>query len=359
MSTSWDYLEDVRFMMQEPSKSKRISRMSIRQLFPNIPSSGDGTRTSERGSRRVSVRYPRGRAPTLHLRLSEFDISPVMRALRSPTRSPNSIHTHLIPETTQTKPTVGEFSEGYLDPGYPHHRSAPSNVPTSPITPNSPWTVTWSTPGVSPSSDQTTNPQLHHPTHTREDTMSSTVSNLQVEVMTLSGSPPDPGFVLPIPSRSWGRRSLNLLLANTAQPEVCDMHSRAADSSSVDLRCSPLQWLGHTEDTPVDYGHHQIAQATTPMDENDFVLTPLEPPRIRQPSWISESSVASSAVISTATRLTRANTVASATSVVIRHTPGVVSNDNVHTGQRSTVTNEHPLGNPLSTARVERSGGTV
>ena len=187
--------------------------------------------------------------------------------------------------------------------------------------------------------------------------MSSTASNLQVEVMTLSGSPPDPGFVLPIPSRSWGRRSLNLLLASTAQPEVCDSHSRAADSSSANLRCSPSQRLGHAEDTPVDYGHHQITQATIPVNESDFVLTPLEPPRIRQPSWISESSVASSAVISTATRLTRANTVASATSVVIRHAPGVVSNNNVHTVQQSTVINEHPLGTPLSTAHVERSGG--
>lgn len=38
--------------------------------------------------------------------------------------------------------------------------------------------------------------------------MSSTMSNLQVEVMTLSESPPDPGFVLPIPSRSWSRQNL-------------------------------------------------------------------------------------------------------------------------------------------------------
>ena len=340
--------------------------MSIRQLFPNIRSSSDGTQASEHDHGRVSVRYPRGRAPTLHLRLSEFDINPVMKALRSPTRSPNSFHTHLIPETTQTGPTVGEFSEGYLDAGYPHHRNAPSNVPTSPITPNSPWTVTGPTPGISPFSDQTTGPRLstptqdehlHHPTHTRVDTMSSTVSNLQVEVMTLSGSPPDPGFVLPIPSRSWSRQNLNPPLASTAQSVVCDTHSCAANSSGADLRCSPLQWLGHAEDTPVDYGHRQIAQATPPVNENDVTLTPLEPPQLRHPSWISESSVASSVVISTAARLTRANTILSMTSVAIRHTPGVVSEDHVRTGRQGTVTNEHPLGNPLSAVDVRRSGG--
>ena len=355
-------------MLQEPSKSKRISKMSIRQLFPNIRSSTGETQTLERDHGRVSVRYPRGRAPTLHLRLSEFDISPVMKAFRSPSRSPSSFHTHLIPETTQAKSTVGEFSEGYLDAGYPRRRNAPSDVPTSPITPNSPWTVAGPTLGFRPSSDQTTGPQLstptqdehsHHPTHMREDTMSSTASDHQVEVMTLSGSPPDPGFVLPIPPRSWGRQNLNLLLANTAQSMVCDVHSCAANLRSADMICPPLQRLDHAGDSPVEYGHDQIVQATSPVDENDAVLAPLEPPQRRQPSWMSESSNASSAVISTAARLTRANTIASVTSVVIRHTPGVVSDDNVRTGQRSTVTNEHPLGSPLSTVHVEHLGGAV
>lgn len=364
MTTSWDYLEDVRFVLQETPKPKRASRMSIRQFFR--PSSGT-TQTSERGHRRVSVRYPRGRAPTLHLRLSEFDINPVMRALRSPNRSPNSIHTHLIPETTQTRFTVGE-SKGYLDAGYPRRRNPPSDVFTSPITPTSPWTVTGQAPGVSPSIGQTARPRsptrdepLHHPTHVRGDTMSSTASNLQMEVMTLSGSPPDPGFVLPIPSRSWGRRNLDLLLASTAQPVVCDVYLRAANSSGADLRYSPLQGLGHAEDIPADYGHHQIARATLPANEDGVMFPPLEPPQLREPSWISENSDVSSAVISTVTKLTRANTIASVTSVAIRHTPATVSSDDVRTEQQNTVTNEHLFGNPSLSASVHvgRSGGMV
>jgi len=367
MTASWDYLEDVRFVLHETSKSKRASRMSIRQLFPNIRPSSGTTQTSERGHGRVSVRYPRGRAPTLHLRLSEFDINPVMRALRTPNRSPSSIHTHLIPETTQNISAVGGSKDGYLDAGYPRYRNTPSDVLTSPVTPNSPWTVTGQAPGVSPSSGQTAHPglstptqdeHLHRPTHVRGDTMSSTVSNLQIEVMTLSGSPPDPGFVLPIPSRSWGRRNLDLLLASTAQPVVCDVYLCAANSSGADLRCPPLQGLGHAEDIPADYEHHQIAQATLPVNEDDVTLATLEPPQLRELSWISENSDASSAVISTATRLTRANTVASVTSVAIRHTPAAVSSDDVRTGQHNTVTNEHLFGNPsLSAAHVGRSRG--
>jgi hypothetical protein len=271
-----------------------------------------------------------------------------MRALRSPNRSPSSFHTHLIPETGST---VGEFSDGYLYPGYSRHRNAPSDVPTSPSTPNSPWTITEPTLGSSPSSNQTTGPQLsvptqdeylHRPTHTREDTMSSTVSNLQVEVVTLSGSPPDPGFVLPIPSRFRSRQNLDLFLASTMEPVVCGVHACALNSNGADLRCPPLQGLGHVEDALVDYEHLQITRATPYMNGSDVVLSPLELPRLRPPSWMSESSEVSLAVISTAARLTRANTTASAKSVTIQHT------SDVRTGQQSTVTNEHPLGNPPS-----------
>jgi len=219
--------------------------LSIRRLFPSIRSTSDETQTSERSYERVSVRHPQGRAPTLHLRLSEFDMGPVAKALRSPSRSPNAIRTHLIPETAPTWPAV---EGGYLEVRHGYHRSAPSDVPISPITPNSPWTVTGPTPSASSTSDHTARPRsstptrderLHHPTHTRGDTMSSTMSNLQVEVMTLSESPPDPGFVLPIPSRSWSRQNLYFVSADrlargsvhSTRITVRNVHSCATDPS--------------------------------------------------------------------------------------------------------------------------------
>lgn len=52
--------------------------------------------------------------------------------------------------------------------------------------------------------------------------MSSTLSNLQAEVMTLSESPPDPGFVLPIPSRSRSRQNYTMPTIDFPQPVVCD-----------------------------------------------------------------------------------------------------------------------------------------
>lgn len=219
MPIRWDRLEDVQFLLQEPPQIKRISRLSIRQLFPNRRSPGGENQTSERGHRRVSVRQPRGRAPMLHLRLSEFDANPVFRALRSPNNSPHSFQTHLI---SQTPPTVSpvEAVTGHPNVWDPHHRNAPSDVPISPFTPNSPWTITAPTPRVS-SSIRATGPRqstpardelLHQSTHMRGDTVSSTMSHLQVEVMTISESPPDPGFVLPIPSRSGIRQNFDLSL---------------------------------------------------------------------------------------------------------------------------------------------------
>ena len=182
----------------------------------------------------------------LHLRLSGFDVSPVMRALRSPARSPNSLRTHLIPETTPAMPTVEEVSDGYLDVRYPYHRNARSDTPASPITPTSPWTVTGPTPRASSSNNRdsgprsstpTQNEHLHHPTHTRGDTMSSTMSNLEVEVVTLSESPPDPGFVLPIPSRSRSRQNFNLSPGGSTQTTVRDLHSCATNASGADQEC--------------------------------------------------------------------------------------------------------------------------
>lgn len=341
MATSWDYVEDLRFLLQEPPKPKRISKMSFRHLLPGIRPSGDESRASDRGHERVSVKHPRGRAPTLHLRLSGLDFSPVLKAIRSPPRTPNSFHSHFVHETTPTRSIAGRFGEGYLDVRFPRYRNAPSDVPASPITPNTPWMVAGPTPRPSSSSDRTANPRLpiiydehlYSPTHGREDTVSSTMSNLQVEVMTLSESPPDPGFVLPIPSRS--RESNN---PRTIQPVVCDMLP-CADIPGADLIFPSLQGFGHFGDVPTDHTHRQL-------DERDTTLEPLEPPQLRQPSWASEGSDASSAIIFTAARLTRANTVRSTTSVAVRHAPGSTLDDNVRIGRQSTVTNEHPLADP-------------
>ena len=251
MPTRWDYLEDVRFVLQQAPKTKRTSRFSIRQLLPNIRSPVGETRTPEYGHERVSVRYPRGRAPTLHLRLSEFDVSPVMRALRSPTRSSNSLRIHLIPETVPAGSTAGAVSGGQLDTRYPFYKDASSDVPATPTTPNSPWVLTEQTTRLSSSNNHTGDLQspvqvqdggLYHPTHMRGDTMSSTMSNLQAEVMTLSGSPPDPGFVLPIPSRSRSRQKFDLSPANLAQTTVRDVHSCATDTFCADLAYLYRSW---------------------------------------------------------------------------------------------------------------------
>ena len=214
-------MEDVRFVLHAPPKAKRISKLSIRQLFPKFRPPGDENQISERSHGRVSVRQSRGRAPMLHLRLSEFDMNPIFRVFRSPTNSPHSFRTHLI---SQTPPTVSpvEAVTGHPNVWDPHHRNVPSDVPISPFTPNSPWTITAPTPRVS-SSIRTTGPlettpardeHPHQSTHMRGDTMSSTLSHLQAEVMTLSESPPDPGFVLPIPSRSGIRQQFGLSLDN-------------------------------------------------------------------------------------------------------------------------------------------------
>ena len=349
-------------MSRQPPKSKRISKFSIRQLFPNLRSSSDETRISEYGHERVSVRYPRGRAPTLHLRLSEFDVTPFVRALRSPARSPNSLHTHLIPEIAPAGSTVGAVGGGYMD--------APSDVPISPTTPDSARTPTRRTPEVGSSNTHVEGPQSsvqtqdghsHRPAHTREDTMSSTMSNLQMEAMTLSGSPPDPGFVLPIPSRSRSRQDFGLPPANFTQTVVRDEYPCATNPSDVDLVCPSLQELEHVEDTQVGYRPPQLSQAIplrliSPMNES-IVVTPLDPPRSRRPSWISEGSDASSAVISTATKLTRANTGVSMTSVTTRRAPAVVSDDGVPTREQSVVAGEHLLTSPLSAVHIKRPGG--
>jgi hypothetical protein len=218
MPVRWG-LGNARPMLQEPPKPKRVSKLSIRQLLPNLRSPNNGTQTSERRHERVSIRYPRGRAPVLHLRLSEFDVDPPTKPLRSPTYSTTSLRTYLISQTPPTGSPVEPVPAEHLGLRDPRHRNTPSDVPISPLTPNSPWTITGLIPRVSSSSDGTAGPRsptqardknIHHPTHTREDTMSSTMSNIRVEVMTLSGSPPDPGFVLPIPSRSRIRQNFDM-----------------------------------------------------------------------------------------------------------------------------------------------------
>jgi len=238
-------------VLQQPPKSKRISRFSARQLFSSIRSPGVETHISERSDERVSVRRPRGRAPTLHLRLSEFDVSPIMKTLRSPTGSHNSLRTHLIPETTPTGSAMETPSEGYLDVQHLFHANPPSDVPTSPTTPDSFWTLTGPTPRANSSSNHVGSPQpstqtqdgiLHHQTHARGDTMSSTMSNLQAEVMTLSESPPDPGFVLPIPSRSRSRHNYGMPPIDFTNAVVCGVHSCATNTSSADLACLCRSW---------------------------------------------------------------------------------------------------------------------
>ena len=235
MSTRWDHLEDVRFVLQRPPKLKRVSKLSILDFFPSLRSPTDETQMLERGHERVSARYPRSRAPTLHLRLSEPNITPLKKALDSPTHSLNSLHIRLIPEKAST---VEGISEGHLDLRHPFHRHAPSDVPTSPITPNSLWTFTGSTSRIStsnghPARSRSFSRTQNRPTHLRGNTTSSTLSNLRVEVVTLSESPPDPGFVLPIPSRSRSRQELNLTptdsltrgAVDSAKTKVCDVHS--------------------------------------------------------------------------------------------------------------------------------------
>jgi len=364
MHTRWDHLEDVRFVLDQPPKSKQISKFSARQLFSNVRPPSEETQISEYGHERVSVRRLRGRAPTLHLRLSKFDLSPIIGTLRSPPGGNNSLHSYLIPETTPTESTMEIASGGY--PRHPFHGNPPSDVPTSPITPNSPWAFSGPTHRTNSSGKRTGSPQsstgiqgggLPHLTHMRENTMSSTMSNLQVEVVTLSESPPDPGFVLPIPSRSRITQNRDMPPIDFTQTVVGDVHSYAV-YCRADLGRPPLQELQSTNDSQFDRGSHQLVRATSPrhtppVNGSSPTLPPLEPPRRRQTSWASERSDASSAVISTVTRLTRANTSASMTVIAIRRNPGRISGDRALPRQTlGTV-----AGSPLSAVHVERPGG--
>lgn len=236
MPTRWDRLEDVRFVLQEPLGSKRISRFSVRQFLPSIRTPSDGTQISELGNERVSVTRHRGRAPTLHLRLSEFDMGPVMRALRSSTRSHSSLHAQLIPGRTPTDSVIEAGGGEHQDALHQYRRNPPSDVPSSPATPNSPWAFTGPTPRASSANSRTRDRDgdLLQSTHMREDTVSSTMSSLR-EVMTLSESPPDPGFVLPIPSRSRGRLNFSPPPVGLAQSVVCGMRTCVIDPSQADL----------------------------------------------------------------------------------------------------------------------------
>ncbi|KAF9781262.1 hypothetical protein BJ322DRAFT_265132 [Thelephora terrestris] len=371
----WDYLEDVRFVLQEPPKPKRISKLSFRQLIPTIRSPSRETQTSERDHGRVSVRHRRGRAPMLHLRLSGFDINPFMKAFRSPNRSSNSPQTHLIPRATQTGSPI-EASERYLGVQDPHYINTPPDAPYSPLTPDSPRTVVGPTPRVSSSSNPVDLPQslpvqdehTHHQSHMRGETMSSTLSHLQVEVMTLSESPPDPGFVLPIPSRSRTRENFDLFLdearstRGSIYPTRAIVSSRAcAESASSADSGWNLQEPRYTKDPSDDYGSSRPRREAPhryilAVDE-DLDLPPLDPPRPRRLSWVSESSDMSSAVISTATRLTRANTTVSVTSPATTRNRAAMSSDEGHPRRQITVASEHPLGNTLQAVHVEGAKG--
>lgn len=271
-----------------------------------------------------------------------------MRTLRSSPRSSNPFGTHLSPETPPTVSVIGEIGEDSSDVQYPHHKNTSSDVLISPMT--------GPTPKVSSSTNRTINPRpstplqeelAYTPGHTREGTISSTMSNLQMEVMTISGSPPDPGFVLPVPSRSRGRQNYDLYMASTTRFAVCDTHPCATDLRNADLGCPSLQGLQRVGDIPGDYGYY-LAQ----MNESNTVLPSLEPPWPRQSSWMSGNSDASLAVVSTVAKLRRAHTTTGVMSSATRRAAVVTPHDNVHTGQRNTVVVERPYGNPRSTAYI-------
>ena len=214
-------MEDIRFVLQEPPQPKRVSKFSFRQLFPSTRSTNSETQTPEHNCERVFVRHPRGRAPALHLRLSGFDVSPIMRTFRSSPRIPDSPEIRLVPQMSLRRPLVEPTMTRHPNARNPYYGNVPFDAPVSPVTPSTPWVITGPTPRASTSSNniagtRPSTPALDErpntPTHMRGNTMSSTLSHLQVEVMTLSESPPDPGFVLPIPSRSRTRRDLDLSL---------------------------------------------------------------------------------------------------------------------------------------------------
>ena len=123
---------------------------------------------------------------------------------------------------------------------------------------------------------------------------------------------------------------------------------------------TPLQELEYAGDTPVDHGPSQFIEEAPPRhisDEGDGVLSPLNPPRPRQPSRMSESSGALSVVISTAAKLTRSNTSVSTTSAAVQHTPAVTPDDEVQQGQQRMVASEHPLSSRPPAVHEGRLGG--
>jgi hypothetical protein len=106
-------------------------------------------------------------------------------------------------------------------------------------------------------------------------------------------------------------------------------------------------------------GPSQLAVETpsrhiSPVNDGDLGLLPLDPPRSRRPSLVSESSDASSAVISTAARLTRASITVNVTT---QPSPAVIPDDVGRASQPITVTSEHLLGSTLSSVQVELPEG--
>lgn len=321
----WDFVEDIRFVLQEPPHPKRVSKFSFRQLFPSTRSTTGETQTSEHSRERVFVRHPRGRAPALHLRLSGFDVSPIMRTFRSSPRIPDSPEIHLVPQMSLEGPLFEPTMTRHLNSRNPYYGNLPFDAPISPVTPSTPWVVTGPTPRASFSTNniagtRPSTPALDErpntPTHMRGNTMSSTFSHLQVEVMTLSESPPDPGFVLPIPSRSRTRRDFDLSLDDQMLTRGLARPARATDSR-------------YAEESSSNQGPSKLNQDTPPRhissvnEELDF--PPLDPPRPRHLSWATESSDTSLAVISTATRLVRPNTIFSVSSPATRPSRAAIS----------------------------------
>jgi len=80
----------------------------------------------------------------LHLRLSGFDINPLVKAFRSPASRPRSFQTHLVPQTPSTVSPV-EAVTGHLDVRDPHHGNAPPTSP-SPTYPEFPLDDYWVNP---------------------------------------------------------------------------------------------------------------------------------------------------------------------------------------------------------------------
>ena len=104
-------------------------------------------------------------------------------------------------------------------------------------------------------------------------------------------------------------------------------------------------------DTPQRY--------TPSVYESAASVSSLRLPQSRRSSWVSESSDVSSAVISTAAKLTRSNTIRSVTSVAARRGPAAIPEEGEREGQENTVASENLPDSALSLANLEHQGNTI